>query len=570
VHVEGDETFGGQKVFLSSQILSSYCANLGHSGDAFDHFPSDGPRKNCDLDVASEAIEFSDVFDAAPLMIPPVQSVPARWNEASSLEDMPENGLASCRVELGTETGSVSSDTRAENNSRMEQNAWIPGEYLRTAVSGSAPVTDFALEPVVTQIARLADEKTLVGFYGGPAPGDDSSFPKVMTGPDAAVFSLDLAETVSVLSQQSVQQRRPEDDALTENLRTVPVLSPSASRAQQISIASDVPTTSDANTLSPEAGDLLTNIGQSAAIRPEMKSNPGDVSKLGTLIREAGLHTARSRRSVPQRIAEIVKANDLPDVMRKGGGAQSPVPGKAVLLPVAALPFLRNLEDPQAIALETELLAEQSGSEPEHEVLHPAKSVRLALPVTMSSMQVDTAAPAQIVAGITPLSDSSWSVGALALVAEAAFEVVGGQSVTTLLGDSAATHSVVPRQIVHQMFDATLRAVQRPVDLILNPEELGKVRISMVMAENGITMNILAERPETLDLIRRHVDQLAYELRQIGYGTIGFTFGQHNRGRDAPRAWAGAPEVDVSTAVGVLSQQRQLPSHHDAGLDIRV
>lgn len=558
-------------MFLSSQMLSSHCANLGHSGDAFDHFPSDGPRKDCELDIVSETIEFSDVFDAVTLMIPPVQSVPAERNDASSFEEMPENGLASFRVEHGTETSSVSSDKRAEYNVRMDQNARISGEHLRTAITGSAPFTDFVLEQVVTQIARLPDEKTLGGFFGGLPAVSNSRLPNMITGPDAAVFSPDRAETVSVLSPQSVPQRGPEDDALTENLSAVPVLSASTSRAQQISTVSDMLTTSDTNPLLPEVGDLLLEVGRSVAIQPDTKSNQGDVSNRGSLVHEAGLQTAGSRVSVSQNIAEMEQGKDLPDVIRKEGGAQPPVPDKAVLHPVTALPFFRGLEDPPAIeAVATEPVAEQSGDEPEQGMLRPAKNVRLAPPVTLPSGQVDTAAPAQTVAGTTPLSVSSSSVGALALVVEAAFDIVGGQSATPLLAESAPNHSVLSRQIVHQMFDATLRAIERPVDLILNPEELGKVRISMVMAENGITMNILAERPETLDLIRRHIDQLAHELRQIGYGTIGFTFGQQNRGRDGPRAWAGAPEVDMSTTVGVLSQQGERLTHNDAVLDIRV
>ena len=33
-----------------------------------------------------------------------------------------------------------------------------------------------------------------------------------------------------------------------------------------------------------------------------------------------------------------------------------------------------------------------------------------------------------------------------------------------------------------------------------------------------------AERPETLDLMRRHIEQLETEFRQLGYDNIGFEF----------------------------------------------
>lgn len=44
--------------------------------------------------------------------------------------------------------------------------------------------------------------------------------------------------------------------------------------------------------------------------------------------------------------------------------------------------------------------------------------------------------------------------------------------------------------------------------------------------EAGITVSVVAERPETLDLMRRNIDQLAREFEIIGYNDINFSFSQ--------------------------------------------
>lgn len=73
--------------------------------------------------------------------------------------------------------------------------------------------------------------------------------------------------------------------------------------------------------------------------------------------------------------------------------------------------------------------------------------------------------------------------------------------------------------------DSLVRAPDRPVEIALNPEELGRVRMSLSTTETGITLMISAERPETLDLMRRNIEDLAAEFRRLGYEDIGFQFG---------------------------------------------
>ena len=83
-----------------------------------------------------------------------------------------------------------------------------------------------------------------------------------------------------------------------------------------------------------------------------------------------------------------------------------------------------------------------------------------------------------------------------------------------------------PAMIGRQMAEALQRLPDRPVEISLNPRELGRVRMNISTAEAGITVSVLAERPETLDLMRRNIEQLASEFQALGYESVDFAFSQ--------------------------------------------
>lgn len=129
-----------------------------------------------------------------------------------------------------------------------------------------------------------------------------------------------------------------------------------------------------------------------------------------------------------------------------------------------------------------------------------------------------------------------------------------------------------PGMIGRQMAEILQRFPDRPVELSLNPEELGRVRLSISTAEGGITVHVLAERPETLDLMRRHIDQLAREFQALGYQSINFAFnegqsdqntGSNGDGNTAPSSDAGANELQAEPAVPIM----MTPS---SGVDLRL
>lgn len=137
----------------------------------------------------------------------------------------------------------------------------------------------------------------------------------------------------------------------------------------------------------------------------------------------------------------------------------------------------------------------------------------------------------------------------------------------------SATAPEISRQIAVQLADAMPQAIGREVEISLNPQELGRVRISLSTQDAGLNMTIMAERAETLDLMRRHIDQLAQEFRELGYGDVSFNFGQSGNERpqedsQAVPGYSVAPDETGAATRTAASSPR--PVATVTGLDLRI
>ena len=154
------------------------------------------------------------------------------------------------------------------------------------------------------------------------------------------------------------------------------------------------------------------------------------------------------------------------------------------------------------------------------------------------------------------------------------FDSVAGMqpaSTAPVLGTTSSEPQVqLPRPVVLQIIEAVNRATNGPVEVHLNPEELGKIKISMSLAEAGISVSIVGERLETIDLMRRHIDQLAQEFRNLGYGSINFSFSHQDQARDHKQ------DIEILTSRAENTEDRSLttpPANSGrltSALDIRL
>jgi flagellar hook-length control protein FliK len=159
-----------------------------------------------------------------------------------------------------------------------------------------------------------------------------------------------------------------------------------------------------------------------------------------------------------------------------------------------------------------------------------------------------------------------------AIDAEMTLGAATGERATAMTAPSgpgqAASSPDTARSVATQIAMAISNANGNATEISLNPEELGRVRISLTAVDGAITLNVSAERPETQDLMRRHIDQLSQQFRDLGYGTISFSFGKEKgdqQGHVMPEVEAVETELQETQAVGGAPRAQT-----SSGLDLRI
>jgi len=112
-----------------------------------------------------------------------------------------------------------------------------------------------------------------------------------------------------------------------------------------------------------------------------------------------------------------------------------------------------------------------------------------------------------------------------------------------------------------------------PLELTLDPPELGAIRVSVTRGTDGVVLHLHADLPETLDLLRRHGAALAQELQRQGLDHAGFSFSsQHEGGRHAATAPLPSPSQDDTPADNptLPPESQAAPTPDRAGLDLRL
>ena len=149
-------------------------------------------------------------------------------------------------------------------------------------------------------------------------------------------------------------------------------------------------------------------------------------------------------------------------------------------------------------------------------------------------------------------------------------QVSFGTSVSEAPIASAARPEMI-RSIAAQMAAAAPRGMQAPVEIALNPEELGQVKMSVTTTDTAVVMTIAAERPETLELMRRNLEQLTNEFRDLGYSDINFVF--TGDGSESANNSEGSHDNQTGSSAEqeqVALTEKQTPSATSSGVDVRV
>ncbi len=80
-------------------------------------------------------------------------------------------------------------------------------------------------------------------------------------------------------------------------------------------------------------------------------------------------------------------------------------------------------------------------------------------------------------------------------------------------------------QVLSQIADAIRREAPGMIELRLEPEELGRLRIAITAGEAGMSLQFQSDRSETMDLLRRNGAELERIFAEAGLDLEGFAFG---------------------------------------------
>lgn len=269
-----------------------------------------------------------------------------------------------------------------------------------------------------------------------------------------------------------------------------------------------------------------------------------------------------------------IVAGQVPDLSRAAAKPLEPISGPAAeTLPVlddrtrppASLPlaafaaqgprFLQAMPLPDA-AKALEPLGDEEGTPDLGDMAKTDKLAQLTSAITPASALPAIAPPTVLVAKLAETALQSL----FAAQAEAAARDMGeGESLGLLPhGMTPAAHAAsfvaTPPAVVPTLAAQLVQTLgQRPdgtTEIALSPDELGHVRVTLQADANDpdrIVVMLNFERPETLDLFRRHADQLADALRNAGYSGADIGFGRSDGGENR-NSGAEVPLPDPSAA----------------------
>lgn len=131
----------------------------------------------------------------------------------------------------------------------------------------------------------------------------------------------------------------------------------------------------------------------------------------------------------------------------------------------------------------------------------------------------------------------------------------------------------LPASIPATLLAHAPEAAVGPVEIVLDPKDLGKIRFEIHQQGDHVKVVLAVERPETLDLLRRHADQLIQEFRAAGFAGASLGFGHWGGHRGGTSSQAAVAEPDSQPTEKPIPMQQPSPSRTfgpQQGLNLRL
>ncbi len=135
--------------------------------------------------------------------------------------------------------------------------------------------------------------------------------------------------------------------------------------------------------------------------------------------------------------------------------------------------------------------------------------------------------------------------------------------------------ALTPTQTAYTVHQITTQIVAeagaktgRDIEVRLDPEELGRIRITVHPREAGLFIALAVERPETLDLLRKNASELMANLQDFDLSGATLEFSQDDNSPPPQTDDMGLDEDPIQLAVTPPTPDLQRTS--DARLDLRL
>jgi hypothetical protein len=387
------------------------------------------------------------------------------------------------------------------------------------------------------------------------------------------------AAAVAMMAGMPAWQPRPE----------IPTWVPGRDRAAPLVAASDAPDraeiAADPDSRDPLAGtvpDTARFVREAARGGPLQEPRPDQFARPGVLAATEGTDPAGGGPFALEP-SEAVKAADVP------AQAQADPPRAAAVGPASpSLPvpsgtevtvFAVNRAAQATAALPPE--ADKRGDEPPEPALLAPPAASRSAPAAIAGGDMSSghgeakpdapaAHPSVPTLSLDPVRSDPLPEGASSLP--------GGSGLRSP-DDGAGSGAPLPaqdqgRSVAMQLAAAVSVDRQGTFEIRLSPEELGVVKLTLQIVDGTVALAIEAERPETLELMRRSLDVLEREFRDAGFTSLDLSFGHRGSDRppEAPAAYATAVEDRPTQAEALTpghgAPMPRLPSSKQ--LDLRL
>ncbi|MFY2823088.1 flagellar hook-length control protein FliK [Ruegeria sp. MALMAid1280] len=396
------------------------------------------------------------------------------------------------------------------------------------------------------------------------------SSPTAAAKPDATAH--EARESKGGMSFQTVMDRDTEpqsDDAETTDLL---VQDPDAASELE-AIAEEVEPTGIAVAADDQPPAEIRPVAAEAIPDPALKATPKEPSVIPSIDQADAETTGDKQPGLAQaelpRTAERPAQRLVPPVFQAliSGGDQPRRPSENTPRPTS-LPMGSIITNPRpkempvlSVVTDPDRGATHAASAAEPKPNHPGTADRAP---TVMQVQFLASDKSQVQAETQPIPE----VEDMQAAREAPTPSATRESGPAAQAMTATARAETARAIASQMATAiNVRSQSGAIEVALNPEELGRVSIVLNGRDDGLHLTISAERPETLDMMRRHLSVLEAEFQNFGLGDLSFDLGtsadaQHDESDGGEGNEFSAPQPEHVAEAG--------PAHPNMAPDGRI